>query len=106
TAQSTLLLREDQGYEVRVCRTGTEGLRSAQEWQPSVVLCDIGLPGLNGFEVAEQLRHDPTTSDTVLIAVTGYGTRDDRERARASGFNHFYTKPADLDHLFGVLAHL
>ena len=55
---------------------------------------------------AEQLRHDPTTSDTVLIAITGYGTRDDRDRAVTSGFNHFYTKPADLDHLFGVLAHL
>lgn len=104
TAESMRFLLEHQGYAVRVSVTGPDGLRSAQEWHPQVVLCDIGLPGLNGYEIAEALRRDAANSDTVLIAITGYGTQEDQEQARRAGFNCFYTKPANLDSLFGVLA--
>lgn len=103
-AESMRFLLEHRGYAVRVCGTGPEGLRSAHEWHPEIVLCDIGLPGLSGYEIASELRHDPDTADTVLIAITGYGTAADQERARTAGFNHFYTKPANLDSLFGVMA--
>jgi CheY-like chemotaxis protein len=104
TAESMRFLLKYKGYAVRVAYTGPDGLRLAHEWQPDTILCDIGLPGLNGYEIAEQLRQDPETAFMCLIAITGYGTRQDHERACAAGFDYFYTKPADLDVLFGVLA--
>jgi CheY-like chemotaxis protein len=104
TAESMRWLLQHMGYTTQVCHTGIDGLRMAHEWHPDAVLCDIGLPGRNGFEIADELRHDPKTADMLLIAITGYGSRQDYERARESGFDYFYTKPANLDVLFGVLA--
>jgi PAS domain S-box-containing protein len=94
-AQSLQLLLELLGHEVRVAYSGTEGVQAATEWQPNVVISDIGLPGLNGFGVAEALRRDCGTASAFLIALTGYGSDEDHRRALASGFDQHLTKPVD-----------
>jgi CheY-like chemotaxis protein len=78
-------------------------VKAAQEKRPDVVLCDIGLPGMDGFAVASTLRKDPQTSAARLIAVTGYGQEEDKERARAAGFDEHLVKPVDPERLLGRL---
>ena len=70
--------------------------------RPDVVLLDIGLPGLDGYEVARRLREDPATKDLVLVALTGYGQEEDRRRSHAAGFNEHLVKPASVDALQAV----
>jgi PAS domain S-box-containing protein len=94
-AESLRMLLELMGHEVRVAFTGPEGVSQAAAWGPEVVISDIGLPGLDGYAVATQLRQHPATARARLIALTGYGTDADRQRGQASGFDHFLTKPAD-----------
>ena len=65
----------------------------AQTYHPDVVLLDIGLPGMTGYEVAEQLRRQPEFSGTLLVAITGYGQEEDRRRCCEAGFNHHLVKP-------------
>jgi CheY-like chemotaxis protein len=77
------LLLDLYGYEMRVAYTGPEGVRLAQQWPPEVVLCDIGLPGLDGYGVATALRQHPATAQARLIAVTAYGSDTDRQRSQA-----------------------
>jgi CheY-like chemotaxis protein len=83
------------GHEVRVASNGPDGLRAALDWTPDAVLCDLGLPGLNGWGVARALRRDPRTARARLIAVSGYGTAEDRRRSHEAGFEHHVEKPAD-----------
>jgi CheY-like chemotaxis protein len=71
-------------------------LPAALEFRPEVVLLDIGLPGMNGYEVARALRAEPRLGRLTLIALTGWGADDDRRRALAAGFDHHLTKPVDL----------
>jgi two-component system CheB/CheR fusion protein len=89
------ILLELLGHRVAVAYSGPEGVQRAREWRPDVVLCDIGLPGLDGYGVAGQLRHDPATAGAQLIAVTGYGQEEDRRRSKEAGFDHHLTKPVD-----------
>jgi CheY-like chemotaxis protein len=103
TADSLQLLLGLIGYDVRVACTGPEGVRLAQQWRPEVVLCDIGLPGLDGYGVARALRQDPTTAGVRLIAVTGYGSDEARRRSREAGFEHHLVKPVDPDMLLDLL---
>src|SRR5262245_30175220 len=93
-ARTLQLLLSKLGYEVRVAYTGPEGLTIAREWRPDVVLSDIGLPGLDGFGVARELRRHPITAQTRLIAITAYGSDEDRRLAKESGYDHFFPKPA------------
>jgi signal transduction histidine kinase len=102
-ADSLRFLLELYGCEVAVAYTGPDGVQVAERWQPDVVLCDIGLPGLDGYGVASQLRHNPSTSKARLIAVTGYGTDDDKQRSREVGFDAHLVKPVDPDVLQRVL---
>lgn len=90
-------LLEMLGHEVHVANTGPKGLKMAVAIKPDVVLCDIGLPGLDGFAVARKLRESPLTATTRLIALTGYGGSEFVEEARAAGFDSHITKPASLD---------
>ena len=92
------------GHEVRLAHTGPDAVRNALEWCPDSVVCDIGLPGLDGYEVARRLRSQESTRDTLLIALTGYGSDDDRRLAHEAGFNHHITKPADPDALIRLLS--
>jgi PAS domain S-box-containing protein len=94
-ADSLRVLLELLGHEFKIAYTGPEGVRAAREWRPDIVLCDIGLPGLDGYGVAGELRRDPVTARSHLIAVTGYGQEEDRRRARQAGFHHHLTKPVD-----------
>jgi CheY-like chemotaxis protein len=92
------MLLELLGHQVAVADTGPEGVRRAREWRPEVVLCDIGLPGHDGFAVAGELRHDPTTARAQLIAMTGYGQEIDRRRSQQAGFD--LTRPSRSIPLF------
>lgn len=88
-----------KGYFVRTCFSGTDGLRIAQEWNPEIVLLDIGLPGLDGYEVARRIRIDPANSDKRLIALTGYGQLSDIALTREAGFDAHLVKPYAFDEL-------
>jgi CheY-like chemotaxis protein len=94
-ADSLRILLEMLGHQVQVAYSGPDGVRAAAEWRPNIVLCDIGLPGLDGYGVARQLRLNPTTARVRLLALTGYGTDEARQRSREAGFDHHLVKPAD-----------
>jgi PAS domain S-box-containing protein len=97
-------LLELLGHEVHLARTGPEGLKKATAVEPTLIICDIGLPGLDGFAVAERLRRSPVTSTIPLVALTGYGERDFVRRAKAAGFDHHITKPAGIEDIQAALA--
>jgi signal transduction histidine kinase len=103
SADSLRLLLELYGYEVVVAYSGPDGVKAAEEWRPDVVLCDIGLPGLDGYGVAGQLRRNPATAAARVIAVTGYGSEDDRRKTREAGFDQHMVKPVDPEALRQVL---
>ena len=91
------------GYEVQTVYDGPTALQAAAAFAPQFVLLDIGLPGMNGHEVARALRMMPGLADAVLVAVTGWGQPQDREASRAAGFNHHLVKPLDFDVLMKML---
>ncbi len=99
------LLRTD-GHKVQVTFSGLAALASAASWQPDVVLLDIGLPDIDGYEVARHIRSHSWGKDVVLIAVTGWGQPDDRKRAMDAGFNHHLTKPVEYAAMSDLLARL
>jgi signal transduction histidine kinase/CheY-like chemotaxis protein len=103
-AESLTLLLRLRGHEVQKAHTGPEALRAAAEHRPEVVVLDIGLPGMDGYEVARRLRQEPRFQETVLVAVTGYGKEDDRRRSEEAGFDHHLVKPVDPQALHQVLA--
>jgi CheY-like chemotaxis protein len=82
-------------HDVQVAHDGRSAVDRAQAFRPDVVLLDIGLPVLNGYQVAEELRKSPDTAQCVIIAITGYGQSSDRERALQSGFDFHLVKPAE-----------
>jgi len=90
------------GYEVAVATDGEAGIAAAVAHRPAAVVCDIGLPKKDGFQVAEELTVS-LPRVPLLIAVTGYGTKDVEDRARHAGFQHFVVKPADPFQLEGLL---
>ncbi len=83
------------GHTVHVAYDGPAGFAAAAREQPDVVICDIGLPGVDGYEFARKLRADPRLQRCLLVAVTGYGEARDRQRGVEAGFAHYLTKPAD-----------
>jgi len=103
-AESLGLFLELCGYGVTLAYSGPEGLEAAKSVRPDIVLCDIGLPGMDGFQVAGALRRNPETAEVRLIAVTGYGQEEDRRRALAAGFDVHLVKPVDPEKLLGYLA--
>jgi signal transduction histidine kinase/ActR/RegA family two-component response regulator len=96
------LLLQASGHLVRVAHTGLTGLAAASDFRPDVVLLDIGLPELDGWQVAKRLRQQPILHDIVLVAMTGYGQNTDRQRSQRAGFDHHLVKPVD----FGELRHI
>ncbi|MDB5763100.1 MAG: integral rane sensor hybrid histidine kinase [Herminiimonas sp.] len=91
------------GYRVLEAGNGTDGLRIAAAEKPDIAVVDIGLPGLDGYEIARRLRADPGTHGIRLIAVTGYGQEADRERALDAGFDMHLVKPVDVDRLMEII---
>ncbi len=102
-AESMKILLECWGHSVAIAHDGIAALAAAAEHHPRFVLLDIGLPGMDGYEVARRLREQSGAQMPHLIAVTGYGRAEDRERTRAAGFDRHLVKPLDLDQLRELL---
>jgi CheY-like chemotaxis protein len=81
-----------------------DALDAFESFKPEIVLLDIGLPEMDGYEVATRLRHTRAAVEPLLIAVTGYGQADDRERSKAAGFDHHLVKPVDIQKLLDLCA--
>jgi PAS domain S-box-containing protein len=103
-AESLTMLLEMEGHDVETADCGMKAIELAQSFRPQIVLLDIGLPDLDGYEVAKRLRALPETHDAILIALTGYGQSDDRERSQSAGFNHHLLKPLNFSELSALLA--
>jgi PAS domain S-box-containing protein len=104
TAQTTAMFLEELGHHVRKGHDGSTAVEVALDYHPDVVLLDIGLPGLNGYEVATRMRQQPALHNIVLVAITGYGQEADRQRSKKAGFDHHLVKPADFDKVQQILA--
>jgi PAS domain S-box-containing protein len=102
-AQMLAMLLEEIGYEVLVEFGSIKALARARSQAPDVCILDIGLPEMNGHELARRLRAAPETANAILIAVTGYGQEKDRTDALDSGFNHHFVKPVDMEKLIALL---
>lgn len=96
------VLRLD-GHEVRTAYDGYEALTAANEFKPTFILLDIGMPGMSGYEVAMKLREDGTLPSLVLVAMTGFGQEQDRRRSQEAGIDHHLVKPVSPDSLRAIL---
>ncbi len=105
-ADTLVMLLEASGHEMRTAYNGDAALRVAGQFRPDVVLCDIGLPRVDGYTVASRLRADPQFVSTVLVAISGWGTDEVRRRARNAGFDFHLVKPVDLDSVNRILERL
>ena len=106
-AESLAELLRVSGHEAQAVHDGAEALVAARGLPPEVVFLDLGLPGMDGYEVARRLRAEPHLSGAVLVALSGWGNAEDRRRSREAGFDHHLTKPADpiaVDELLAGLA--
>ncbi|WP_303831584.1 response regulator [Asticcacaulis taihuensis] len=91
------------GYEVRTCFDGKAAIEVADQFKPEVVLLDIGMPVMDGFEVCRQLRSNPDLSGLRVVAQTGWGDAETRRKTQAAGFDDHMTKPINLDELLKLL---
>jgi two-component system CheB/CheR fusion protein len=98
------MLLEALGHEVQTAGDGPAALALALSFHPKVVMLDIGLPGMDGYEVARRIRQDPALTGVILVALTGYGQDSDRQRSRDAGFDHHLVKPADFAKLKEILS--
>jgi CheY-like chemotaxis protein len=103
-ARSIAELLEMKGHRVHVATDGLTGIKKARELKPEVVLCDIGLPDVDGYEIARTLRADEGLRFTRLIALTGYAQPEDRQRAKEAGFDAHIGKPPAVDALLASIA--
>jgi CheY-like chemotaxis protein len=106
SAESLALLLHMHGHEVRTAHSGRQALAAAADFRPRVLLLDIGMPDLNGYEVARRLREQSLSTQPILIAVSGWGQEEDKRRTAAAGFAHHLTKPLDPEHLESLLGSL
>jgi signal transduction histidine kinase/CheY-like chemotaxis protein len=106
SANSLALALRLQGHDVQTAYDGADGLAAADTFRPEVAILDIGLPRLNGYQIARRLREEPWGKAMLLLALTGWGQDDDRRQAQAAGFDHHLTKPVDNAALDRLLAHV
>lgn len=92
------------GYQTAVAYGGQQGLQAAQAFSPDLILLDLGMPGMDGFQVASALRAQQSFDTVALVAFSAWGDAGTRERARAVGFDQHLTKPASLDEILGTIA--
>jgi signal transduction histidine kinase len=104
TAESEAKVLELAGHEVYTAFEGITAVETARDHPPDVVLLDIGLPGMDGYEVARRLQQEPGLERALLVALTGFGQEEDRRRSSEAGFAHHLVKPVDPDRLCGLLA--
>jgi CheY-like chemotaxis protein len=103
-AESLGMLLEITGNDARTAFDGLEGLRVADQFRPEVILLDIGMPKLNGYETARRIRKKPWGQDVLLVALTGWGQEQDKRMALEAGFDHHLTKPVDSETLAKILS--
>ncbi len=103
-AESLAMLLQLSGHETQIAHDGVEAIEAAEKFRPDVVLLDIGLPRLNGYEVGSRLRKKPWAKDLALVALTGWGQDEDRHRSRDAGFDAHLVKPVDYGALLKLLA--
>lgn len=103
-AESLAMLLRLDGHEVRVAHDGPGALAAAEADAPDLVFLDIGMPVMNGFDVARRLRQRPGPERMLLVAMTGWGQEEDRRRSREAGFDHHLVKPAEPEVLHQLLA--
>ncbi|MGH7788066.1 MAG: response regulator [Candidatus Binatia bacterium] len=103
-AESFALLLGISGHTVCTAGDGLQAIDAARDFEPDVAIVDIGLPGIDGYEVARRLRAEPRLERVLLIALSGYGEDEDKRRARAAGFDHHLTKPVELEQVMRLLA--
>jgi two-component system CheB/CheR fusion protein len=106
SADMLVMLLQMLGHEAQAAYSGQTALEMAVKYQPEFVLLDIGMPDMNGYEVALRLRQRPQTKDVRLIAMTGYGQDSDRERSKEAGFDRHLVKPVDPQKLQELLTTL
>jgi len=104
SAETMAMLLEALGNEVRVAHDGAQAVEQAEAFRPSVVLLDIGMPRVDGYEAARRIRAQAWGRDMVLVALTGWGQDEDRRRSQEAGFDRHLIKPVDIDALQQVLA--
>ncbi len=97
------MLLEALGHEVHTEHDGPHALASLDAFRPDVIVLDIGLPGMNSFEVAREMRKHDVTRHALLLAMTGYGSDADKQEAIAAGFDHHLTKPVSIGNLEALL---
>jgi DNA-binding response OmpR family regulator len=97
-------LTERSGHDVRIAHTGESGIETAREFLPDAVLLDVGLPDIDGYEVARRLRIQGGLEHLPLIGISGFSSEADKERARQAGFDRYFVKPIAYDVLHDVLA--
>ena len=98
------MLLELDGHTTMTASNGEAGLALVAEFEPETVILDIGLPGMNGYEVATRIRDQGTRSVITLIALTGWAQQQDKESALSAGFDFYLTKPVDYEQLAGILS--
>ena len=103
-AESLALLLRMEGHDVRVAHDGPAALAAVEADPPDLVFLDIGMPVMNGYDVAQRLRQRPGLENLVLVAMTGWGQEEDRRRSHEAGFDHHLVKPVDPDALHQLLA--
>ena len=104
SAETITLMVEMWGHEARTVHDGPAAVEACLQFRPDVVLLDIGLPGMNGFDVARRLRGQGDLDGLLLVAMTGYGQEEDRQLSREAGFNHHMVKPIEPAELRALLA--
>ena len=106
SAESLAQLLRLQGHEVHTAYDGIAAVATASRHDPDVIILDIGLPGVDGYETTRRLREQNGGRRPVIVALTGYGAEADRERAERAGFDHHMTKPPDLARLRAIIGDL
>ena len=105
-AETMAMLLRASGHDVRTVHDGLAALETARAFRPDVVFLDIGLPKMDGYEVARRIRQEPTLANVVLVAMTGYGQASDRQSSREAGFDHHLVKPAEFGKVEEILANI
>jgi len=106
SAETMALLLKMSGHEVIIAHDGESTLEAASKHRPEIILLDVGLPGMHGYEVAQRLRTLPENENLVIVALTGYGQEQDRQRALEAGFDYYFVKPVDFSKLESLVKDL
>jgi DNA-binding response OmpR family regulator len=101
--RTSAILLQHAGFEVRTATNGHDAIKVAGEFHPQIVLLDVGLPDLDGYEIARRLRAGRTLQMMTLIAITAYGREEDHMRAKAAGFDHHLVKPVPFANILALI---